>query len=137
MGEIVMRNEEQVALFSGEIMNAKPEDDLNGEVDFLFSAKPHSSILEAPILSVIEAKRGDIEISQGQCAAQMIGAYYFNQKKGRDLKEIYGCVTTGNEWAFMKLKDNVLYIDTKRYFISDLGQILGIFQYIIDNYDLK
>ena len=43
-------------------------------------------LAEARILDswgIVEAKRGDIELSLGQCAAQMVGARLFNKKAGR------------------------------------------------------
>jgi hypothetical protein len=36
-----------------------------------------------------------------QCAAQLLGAKLYNEKKGVKLDKIYGCVTTGNEWLFL------------------------------------
>ena len=43
----------------------------------------------------------------------MIASKIFNEKKGMDLNVIYGCVTTGEVWQFMKYIDNEILIDTR------------------------
>ncbi|MDZ7936457.1 MAG: hypothetical protein U5M51_16160, partial [Emticicia sp.] len=84
---------------------------------------------------LLEAKKNDTEIGVPQCAAQMIGAKVFNQNKGIQLDKIYGCVTTGKEWLFMKLEDKI-YIDKKTYHLDNIEDLLGVFQQIIDYYKL-
>jgi co-chaperonin GroES (HSP10) len=64
----------------------------------------------------------------------MIGARIFNQKMKQNMDTIYGCVTTADQWLFMKLEGNVVYIDTQKYAIQQLDTLLGILQYIIDQY---
>ena len=39
---------------------------------------------------------------------------------------MYGAVTTGDEWKFIKLKDDVAYIDNDLYYISEIKKIIGI-----------
>jgi co-chaperonin GroES (HSP10) len=63
----------------------------------------------------------------------MIGAKLFNEKKGVNIPFIYGCVTTGDEWLFMKYENDIL-IDQKKYYLSELSDLLGIFQQIIGIY---
>lgn len=87
-----------------------------------------------PIIQIVEAKKNDVEIGVPQCAAQLVGAKIYNEKKGTPLKRIYGCVTTGREWLFMVLEDNYIKINTKSYYINEVQNVLGIFQYIIDYY---
>ena len=65
----------------------------------------------------------------GQCIAQMVGAKIFNDKNNSNIIDIYGCVTTGEDWLFLKLNtlDNIVSIDSKKYYIDDVESILGIF----------
>jgi hypothetical protein len=65
----------------------------------------------------------------------MVGAKLFNEKKGVQIPYIYGCVTTGNEWLFLKLTDTIL-IDTEIFYLNDLPRLLGIFEEIITDYQL-
>ncbi len=48
-----------------------------------------------------------------ECAAQMYGARIFNQKKKNNIHDIYGCVSIGVEWQFMKLEGQTIWKDTK------------------------
>ena len=134
LAELKLLNEEKIELFSGENLEGDTLLGLNGEVDFMFSNVPHSVVLQAPVLAVIEAKKGDIELSQPQCVAQMVGARFFNQNRKTDVHTIYGCVTTGSEWAFMKLEGQTVFVDLDRYYINDLPILLGVFQRIIGLY---
>jgi hypothetical protein len=91
-------------------------------------------VLQSPIAVILEAKKGDIEAGLGQCAAQMVGARLFNQADSGEEKTIFGCVTTGEAWQFLRLVETTLSIDTRRYYIDSLGRILGIFKAIIAYY---
>jgi hypothetical protein len=50
----------------------------------------------------------------------------FNQQEGNDIKTIYGAVTTGDIWRFLKLEDSDVFIDLSNYYIKDVDKILGI-----------
>jgi len=66
----------------------------------------------------------------------MVGAKIFNEQNNVTVDCIYGCVTTGNEWLFMKLT-NELQIDSQKYYIKELPELLAVFQYIIDEFKNK
>jgi hypothetical protein len=51
-----------------------------------------------------------------------------------EINVLYGCATTGSDWVFLKLDKNIIYIDAHKYYISQLDNILGNFQEIIDYY---
>jgi hypothetical protein len=55
-------------------------------------------------------------------------------KKGVHLPFLYGCVSTGDDWLFLKLENNSLLIDIRKYYLVELGELLAIFQVIIDSY---
>ena len=96
---------EKVSFFSGEQINVKPEDDLSGECDFFFALQPPKLYIDAPIISLTEAKDEDMDWGIAQCAAQMLGAKYFNEARNKPIPIIFGCVTTGTDWQFLKLEN--------------------------------
>lgn len=64
----------------------------------------------------------------------MIGSQIYNKKNNKEVDIIYGCVTTGDEWKFLKLENEFLTVDQNLYFFTQLETILGIFQKIIEHY---
>ena len=52
---------------------------------------------------IIEAKNENIIAGLGQCIAAMVAAQIFNQRSGNDEASLYGAVTTGTNWKFIKL----------------------------------
>jgi len=88
--------------------------------------------LQAPIFCLVEAKKNDIKEELGQCVAQMLGATLFNQNEGLEYPVVYGCVTTGEIWQFLKLKDKTFYLDSQHYYINELAKLIGILQAILD-----
>jgi len=129
--EMRMRNEDFITFYSGENLEADKVNGLNGECDFIISKDVKSFNINCPILQIVEAKKHDIELGIPQCAAQMLGAKLYNEKHNKKTEYIYGCVTTGNDWLFMRLGENLI-IDIKKYYLIQLGELLAIFQYIID-----
>jgi hypothetical protein len=67
-----------------------------------------------------------LEFGLGQRIAQMVAAQIFNQRNGEAIASIYGAVTTGTDWKFLKLSDQTVWIDKRDYFINEVSQILGI-----------
>ena len=112
---------------------------LNGEVDFILGYSTQNYEVEAPIFCMVgrhpvEAKDNDIEMGLGQCVAQMIAARMarmLNEKEGYPNDKIYGCVTTGEDWQFLKLEGNTILFDQNRYYLRNLDEILGVFQQIV------
>jgi hypothetical protein len=108
---------------------------LTGECDFILSKGEASRVVQAPIFSLVEAKSQDIDAGLGQCAAQMVGARLFNQHKEQNIETIFGCVTTGETWQFLKLDHQSIVIDNRSYlFFNELETIVGILQTILDFY---
>lgn len=135
--EVTVRNAKLITLFSGENLVADKLKGLNGEVDFLMSYRYEAFELVAPVINITEAKLNQaIEKSIGQAAAQMIGARIFNEKNGESISIIHGAITNGKSWIFLKLENNELLVDNHKDFsTSNLPEILGIFQKIIDFYN--
>ncbi len=105
---------------------------LSGFCDFLISKSPEQLLIEAPVVALVEAKNDNIESGLGQCMSEMLAAQLFNQQKGNEIKTIYGVVTTGSIWKFLKLEGTVIEIDLNEYFINQVGKILGILKSAIE-----
>jgi hypothetical protein len=104
---------------------------LNGYCDFILTSTANSVELVAPIFCLVEAKNRSIEEGFAQCAAEMFAALLFNEQNQTPVAFMYGCVTNGYEWCFLKLENNKVFIDSERLFLNDLAHILGVFEFII------
>ncbi|MGL4550969.1 MAG: hypothetical protein ACRC33_07265 [Gemmataceae bacterium] len=118
-------------LFSGHTLNVDPARGLTGECDFLLAHTEPMPALSAPLLAVVEAKRGEIDVALGQCAAQMVAARIFNERAALPTPVMHGCVTNGRDWQFLRLEGQGLTIDRRFYTTDDLGRLLGVFQTIL------
>ena len=78
------------------------------------------------LLIIVEAKKEDIKGGLGQCIAEMYAARLFNEREENQITEIYGVVTTGEIWKFLRLSGELVQIDLAEYFLNDLNKILGI-----------
>jgi hypothetical protein len=116
----------RIGYFSGNTFNVDEAKGLTGACDFILSASSNQSLVTAPILTLVEAKDNDIRSGLGQCVAQMVAAQIFNARKGLEQPVVYGAVSTGTNWKFIRLENHVVKIDLTEYFITQLNQILGI-----------
>jgi hypothetical protein len=123
---------EQIQLFSGEEFNVDRERGLNGFCDFLLSRSMAPYVIEAPILMLVEAKKGELDVGLGQCVAEMFAAQLFNENAGKVITTIYGCVTSGKLWQFLKLEGKDVIIDTNEYSVTPVERILGILKWMVD-----
>ncbi|MEM9213237.1 MAG: hypothetical protein AAGD25_02725 [Cyanobacteria bacterium P01_F01_bin.150] len=129
--ELKKLSNSQISLFSGREFNVDPEKDLVGFCDFLISQSASQLIIKAPVAVVVEAKNDNIQSELGQCIAEMYAAQLFNQKSNNNIPVIYGSVTTGTNWKFMRLVGTSVELDITEYFISNPSQILGILKSFI------
>lgn len=121
---------DRFVIFSGQRLDVDPEHGLVGECDFILALGPPVPLLHAPVMTIVEAKKNDIEIGLGQCIAQMVAAHRFNEAAGRAGRPVYGCVTTGETWQFLRLSKHAALLDRSRYYLVDVGRILGVLQAI-------
>ncbi|MFN4256065.1 MAG: hypothetical protein ACK4Q5_13765 [Saprospiraceae bacterium] len=131
--EIARRNEDKISFFSGQNLDVDPALGLRGFCDFIFSKVPASPIVNAPVFCVTEAKNDNLERGTPQCIAEMFASRLFNQKHKKNIDVIYGCVTTGYQWQFLKLERQTVFQDSTIYSLSDLPQVLGILQFIVEH----
>jgi len=94
--------------------------------DFIISQSPEQLFVKAPVVMLVEAKNENINNGLGQCVAEMVAAQIFNQREQNSISTIYGVVTTGTNWKFLRLIDHQIEIDLREYYLSEIDQILGI-----------
>ena len=58
--------------------------------------------------------------------AEMVAAQMFNDREGQNIDTLYGAVTTGTNWRFLRLIGSQIWIDDREYFINEVDHILGI-----------
>ena len=117
---------EKINLFSGIEFDVDSERGLNGICDFIISNSPEILFISAPVITLVEAKKENITAGLGQCVAEMLAARIFNERAGNEVSTIYGVVTTGSIWKFMKLDGSIISIDLTEYYLKDVNKILGI-----------
>jgi hypothetical protein len=122
----------QVSLFSGTDFSIDLESGLTGVCDFLLTRSTSEVMIEAPAIIIIEAKKGELNGGWGQCAAEMVAAQKFNAANGQEITTIYGSVTTGTRWQFLKLTGKDLTIDVTEYSLDPLDRILGILKWMVE-----
>ena len=94
--------------------------------DYLITRSRATFFVRGPVFAAVEAKQEDITGGLGQCAAEMVAVRLFNEKENTPVPSVFGCVTSGNIWRFIKLDGNTLFIDKTEYYLRDLPIILGI-----------
>jgi hypothetical protein len=125
--EVKRKINNQISVFSGKEFTVDLERGLNGNPDFLISRSSEQFFITAPVMTLVEAKNQDINSGLGQCGAEMVAAQIYNVKNNKAIDIIYGCVTTGALWRFLRLEKNALYIDKLEIPLEPIDRLLGIF----------
>lgn len=121
---------DQISIFSGKKFDVDAARGLDGFCDYLISRGTEQYYIAAPVFAIVEAKNEDIVQGFGQCIATMVGARVFNEREQLQLPAIYGAVTTGNNWKFLKLEGDTATIDMDEYYLKEIELLLGIFTQI-------
>ncbi|GGA30502.1 hypothetical protein [Okeania sp. KiyG1] len=124
--DIKRQNQEQINIFSGIDFTVEPETGLNGTCDFLITKSSEMLIVTSPVIVIVEAKKENLNLGLGQCIGEMIAARIFNQKEGNNITTIYGAITSGTNWRFLKLEGENIIIDLTEYYLNQINLIMGI-----------
>ncbi len=116
----------RINIYSGVTLNMSPQQGLTGDCDFILARSDSKFDLQSPLMLIVEAKKHDIDQGIGQCAAELLGACLYNERAGKRLPFLYGCVTTGENWHFLKLQGNELHLHPERYPIGQISKILWL-----------
>lgn len=129
--ELKQQFESKISLFSGREFNVDIQQGLIGYCDFIISKSPSQLLIKSPVAVIVEAKNDNIQSGLGQCIAEMVAAQILNRRQDNNNETVYGSVTTGTNWKFMKLFDAVVEIDPNEYFLNDVGKLMGILKSFI------
>ena len=131
--EIARQHRDKISFFSGYNLDVDKSLGLKGFCDFLFTRVPESTTIKEPIFCIAEAKNDNLEKGVAQCVAEMYAARLANERENKPIDVIYGCVTTGHLWQFLKLEGSTAFQDANIYGLAELPQILGILHSFVDN----
>src|SRR5712691_11911419 len=101
----------RISLFSGVEFNVDVDQGLRGVCDFLLSLSPEQLAIEAPVVTVVEAKNENVKQGIVECVAEMVAAQRFNQDRENSIESVFGAVTTGSIWKFLRLSGTVASVD--------------------------
>ncbi|TAD76931.1 MAG: hypothetical protein EA001_11565 [Oscillatoriales cyanobacterium] len=131
LGEVKAAIDPEIGLFSRTTFTVDAAQELDGQCDYLLSLNPEQLEITAPAIAIVEAKKDNAVSGIGQCLAMMCAAWLFNERKHQPLPWVYGVVTTGTDWRFLKLRDREAFVDRDQYYLKEIATILGIFQLIL------
>lgn len=135
--ELKQRNSLKMTVFSGYQFDIDKARGLRGFCDYLISRKHNAVFIESPVIAIVEVKKDqDLIDAAPQCIAEMYAARIFNERHHEQPASIYGAVTTGYDWLFLRMDESEVFIDTDRYTIQNLPALLGIWQTVIDTFSV-
>ena len=120
-----------ISLFSGEDFTVDRELGLNGICDFLISRSPTQFKINAPVVALVEAKKGVLKDGWGQCIAEMVAAQRFNHSHQQSIDIIYGVITSGTRWQFIEMRERNVTIDPEEYSLPPVEPLLGILKWMV------
>jgi hypothetical protein len=105
------------------------DETLCGTPDYMVSGRSElgKTVLEKPVLIIVEAKKNDFEQGWGQCLAELWAAERINNDRS---KPVYGVVTDANLWQFGKLLDNEFCREPANFTIDALPRLYGALEYL-------
>ena len=121
------------SLFSGLEWEVDAGRGLNGYCDFIIAKGESQYVLGAPFLAIAEAKNDLIRTGLGQCISAMYAVQVANREAKAAITTIYGVVSTGGAWKFLRLQGNTVAIDIPEYYIDDAPKIMGILKQIVQS----
>jgi hypothetical protein len=134
LAEVWRQAEFRVSYYSGTAFHVDPDDGLTGTADYLFTRGPQLPDAGPPVLVVVEGKNESINSGYAQLAAELVAARRLNARAGTPDDPVYGCVTTGSEWKFFRLRGAALDIDRPQYPIARLDKLLGILLHAVGSH---
>jgi hypothetical protein len=127
--EIWVLKQNTISFFSGTEFKVDVKRGLTGRCDFIFCQGKQKTFVQEPVLTIVEAKKDNVSNGLGQCVAEMYAAQLFNEQKGKPIKTIYGAITTGINWLFLKLEEQTVYVEELERvydFERNLDELLGL-----------
>ena len=85
------------------------------------------TVLDTPIVIIVEAKKNDFEQGWGQCLAELMALQKINNAPE---KPVYGVVTDGNLWQFGYLCTDLFTKDNQNYTIDKINALYGALEFL-------
>jgi len=124
--EFKLLHGDRISLFSWIESTVDEAAGLKGRCDYILSRNPEQLALTAPICVLVEAKNENIVAGIPQCLAEMVAAQKFNVLQKTPEPVVYGVVTTGVLWRFLKLAGTSASVDRVEYPIQSSRKLFGI-----------
>jgi hypothetical protein len=122
-----------ISVFSGEDFTVDRDLGLSGVCDFLISQTTTQFMINAPVLALVEAKKGILRDGWGQCIAEMVAAKKFNDNRGKSIEYIYGIVTSGSLWHFFQMQGDIVLIDPNEYSLLPIDKLLAALKWMVSD----
>jgi|GEM_PF-1356763 len=110
-----------VSYFSGYPFEVDPALGLVGQCDYLFSRSSLTFRIHPPVALIVEVKR-DLGRCLPHCLVELAAAQRFNGSTA----PVYGVLTTGLAWQFLKLEGEIATIESTIYKVESLDRIESI-----------
>lgn len=117
----------EMSLFPGYPLEVNPQLGLVGECDYLLSRSPLTFRIHPPIALIVEVKR-TLDRALPHCLLEMIAAQQLNASSAA----IYGVLTTGLQWQFLKLEGDIATVDQNLYDLHPIQQIAAILMTMLE-----
>lgn len=105
---------------------------LSGTPDYIIATRSAlgKTVLELPLVIVVEAKKNDFEQGWGQCLAELIAIQKINDDASI---AVHGIVTDGELWKFGRLIENIFTSNVVGYTVGNLPKLFGAINYVFKN----
>jgi hypothetical protein len=102
---------------------------LSGTPDYVIGTKSAlgKTVLETPLVIIVEAKKNDFEQGWAQCLAELVAAQGINAPEEGP---VYGIVTDGRLWEFGKLAGDTFTKHSEAYTVDQLARLFGVLHFI-------
>jgi len=109
---------------------------LSGTPDYIIAARSAlgKTVLELPLVVVVEAKKNDFEQGWGQCLAELVTAQKINNNVN---VPVHGIVTDGELWKFGKLVRDIFVGNIDGYTVASLTRLFGALNFIFQSIDIE
>lgn len=88
--------------------------------------------VQSPVVSIVEAKKQNINGAIPQRLAERVAAQIFSSNGARPLETLYGVVTTGTDWKFLRMQGKMATIDSDLYYLNNVEKVMGITHFMLN-----
>ncbi len=103
---------------------------LNGTPDYFIATRSElgKTVVERPLILLVEAKRNGFEQSRGHCLAELVAAQKINADPD---SPVYGIVTDRTLWQFGRLVRNTFTRNRTDFALADLPALFGAVEAVL------